>query len=293
MQKTGFLHAGDPVLKTRSYVGGCMRSTIACGAVWSNPTADQALQLEACTSQERLRRYRAVVGGHRERALQLYLADAALASHFHAHLRMVEVILREQFHRALTTAYGSRWYISHAALLGGNGPSMLAAAQNSLGQAKWRNPGYVVAELMLGFWAGLLQTPSGGQHQQLWTDALGGAFNARAELPPWSRHDAMLVCKRLTWARNRVNHCESVIFGFPQKGMVQRKQLRLPPAMILADCRRVVSRFSSHLEDWMNATTTLDDALTLPDVQQAWHHLCADPGILTPAQAPPRLWEVP
>lgn len=52
MQKTGFLHAGDPVLKTRSFVGGCMHSTIACGAVWSNPTEDQALQLEACISRE-------------------------------------------------------------------------------------------------------------------------------------------------------------------------------------------------------------------------------------------------
>lgn len=38
--------------------------------------------------------------------------------------------------------------------------------------------------------------------------------------------------------------------------------------MVVADCRRVVSRFSSHLEDWMNATTTLDDALTLPDVPE-------------------------
>lgn len=270
-----------------------MTTTIAFQAVWSTPTPAQVLQIEACTSPERLRRYRAAVGGHRERALHLYLNDAVLASHFHAHLRMVEVILREQLHRALTGAYGPEWYISHAALLGGNGPSMLAAAQSSLGQAKWRSPGYVVAELMLGFWAGLLQTPSGGRHQELWTGALSGAFNTRAELPSWSRHDAMLVCKRLTWARNRVNHCESVVFGFPQKGMVQQRQLRLPPALILADCRRVVGRFDSNLEDWVSSSTTLDDALTQPDVRRAWLHICEDRRIVTPNQVSPRLWQVP
>jgi hypothetical protein len=270
-----------------------MYTTIAFPAVWSKPTPDQVLQIEVYTSPARLRRYRAVVGGHREKAIQLYLADAALASHFHAHLRMVEVVLREQLHRSLTSAYGQRWYISHAGLLGGNGPTMLAAAQGSLGGAKWQNPGYVVAELMLGFWSGLLQTPAGGQHQQLWTDALDGAFNTRGGLPPWSQHDAMLVCKRLNWARNRVNHCESVVFGFPQKGMVQGKQLRLPPSMILADCRRVVSRFNSHLEDWMSASTTADDLLAQPDIHQAWLHVCADSGIVLPAQVPAHLWQIP
>ena len=284
---------GDPVFKTRSYVGGCSPTTIACQVVWSQPTPAQILQIEACTSPERLRRYRAAVGGHREMAIHLYLADAALASHFHAHLRMVEVILREQFHRALASAYGPQWYITHASLVGGNGPSMMAAAQASLGAAKWTNPGYVVAELMLGFWASLLQTPAGGQHQQLWTDALSGAFNSRTGLPPWRRHDAMLVCKRLNWARNRVNHCESVIFGFPQKGIVQQKQLRLPPLMILEDCRRVVGRFDSDVEGWMGSSTTIADLLAQQDVQNAWHHVCADRRIVTPSQVPPRYWRVP
>jgi hypothetical protein len=268
--------------------------TIAFQAVWSNPTPEQVLQIEANTSPARLHRYRAVVGGHRIRAVQLYLADAGLASHFHAHLRMMEVILREQLHRSLANAYGQRWYISHAGLLGGNGPAMLTNAQFALGRAKWQNPGYVVAELMLGFWSGLLQTPAGGHHRQLWTDALdAAAFNTRTGLSPWSQHDAMLVCKRLNWARNRVNHCESVVFGFPQKGMVQGKQLRLPPQMILEDCRRVVSRFNSDLEDWMSASSTADGLLAEPAVHQAWLHICADPGIVLPAQVPAHLWQVP
>lgn len=261
--------------------------------MWSNPTRDQAQQIEAFTSPARLRRYRAAVGGHREKAIQLYLADAVLASHFHAHLRMIEVMLREQLHRSLTSAYGQRWYISHASLLGGNTPAMLATAQQTLGVTKWRNPGYVVAELMLGFWSGLLQTPAGGQHQRLWTDALDGAFNTRAGLPQWTRHDAMLVCKRLNWARNRVNHCESVVFGFPQKGMVQSRQLRLPPAMILEDCRKVIGRFGSHLQDWMTTSTAAADLLNKPEVHQAWLHICTDPGIVSPMQVPTHLWQVP
>ncbi|MHA0290203.1 hypothetical protein ACXYX3_27685 (plasmid) [Mycobacterium sp. C3-094] len=261
--------------------------------MWTKPTPEQTRQIEAFTSTERLRRYRAVVGGHREKAVALYLDDAALASHLHAHLRLVEVILREQLHRALTSTYGHRWYITHTHMFGGNSPGMLTTARDSLGPGKWQNPGFVVAELMLGFWAGLLQSPTGGHHQQLWSDAFESAFNARTDLPAWTQHDAMLVCKRLNWARNRVNHCESVIFGFPQKGMVQRKQLRLPPSMIAEDCRRVIDRFDSHLSDWMSAAPAVGDLLAQSNIQQAWAHMSAATGIITPANAPAHLWQVP
>lgn len=232
------------------------------------------------------------MGGRRDAALSLYIVDAELASQFHGHLRLVEVVLREQIHRALSAAYSAQWYISHASLLGGHAPAMMRDAKESLG-GRWGDPGYVVAELMLGFWATLLQNPRSGDHERLWLDALEPAFNSRPDVAVWSRHDAMLIVQRLNWARNRVNHCESVVFGFPQKGFGKSSQLRLPPTMILDDCRRVVGRFGSDLQDWVNTSTPTDALLSRTDVRAAWMSMVGSTGIRTPESAPEKQWKIP
>jgi hypothetical protein len=66
----------------------------------------------ASLAGDRLRRFRQAVpsGRHRD-ILEMYLVDAQLVSHFHATLRAVEVLMREQMHRALASAHsGPRWF---------------------------------------------------------------------------------------------------------------------------------------------------------------------------------------
>jgi hypothetical protein len=54
---------------------------------------------------ERLRRFRqAVPSGRHIDILEMYLVDAQLVSHFHATLRAVEVLMREQIQRLANSA---------------------------------------------------------------------------------------------------------------------------------------------------------------------------------------------
>ncbi|MCB8913357.1 hypothetical protein KUG88_24875 [Rhodococcus rhodochrous] len=68
---------------------------------------------------------------------------------------------------------------------------------------------------------------------------------------------------------NRVNHCESVVFGFPQPGQAQGSQLRHSPAGIIEDCRVLVGRFSGEVETWMRASTAIDQLVAHPLAQRA------------------------
>jgi hypothetical protein len=66
----------------------------------------------ASLAGKRWRRFRQAVpaGRHRD-ILEMYLVDAQLVSHFHATWRALEVLLREQMHPALASAYsGPRWF---------------------------------------------------------------------------------------------------------------------------------------------------------------------------------------
>lgn len=296
--------------------------TIALTCMWAQPTPPQLGAIVKHTSPKRLRQYRRVFSGREAQALELYVLDAKITSTLHGHLRLAEIVLREQVNRALTTAHGPQWYRlipgnakpATPAGLGNTSREMVAKATISLqNEAGWHGPGHrrntrqqppnllpdkVVAELMLGFWTSLLQTPGDADHSAtIW--AVGGveaAFNRRSAggQAPWSQHDAMRVCQRLTWARNRVNHCESVVFGFPQKGIRhQKRQLRLPPRMILEDCRRLVGRFDSDIESWMRTSAVVDHYLADPGAAAAWTEVEQRPTVITPTTAPTKLWKIP
>ena len=289
--------------------------------MWSQPTPAQRAAIVRHTSAKRLRQYRQVFAGRDAQALELYVLDAKVASLLHAQLRQAEVTLREEFSRALTSSYGADWYRLLPAAskqrtpagLGNTSRDMVAKAATSLQlEAGWYGPGNprnikqkppwlspdkVVAELMLGFWTSLLQTPGDADHATtIWqSGGVSTAFNRHVVdgLATWSQHDAMRVCQRLTWARNRVNHCESVMFGFPQKGIRDRgRQLRLPPNMILEDCRRLVGRFDPDLEGWMRASATVDRLLADPLAIAAWSEVEQRGNVVTPKTGPPKLWKI-
>ena len=273
--------------------------------MWNQLTAEQRAALTQATSKKGLQPYRRALGGHEQDALDLYVLDATIASHLHAQLRLVETVLREQVHRALTSTYGSSWYEvrsddTTAAGLGNTCRSMVQDAVRALrregggGRVKPQRlaPDKVIAELMLGFWAKALDTPGDADHARtIWAAGVEGAFN-QEQTDTWSQDQAKKICHRLTWARNRVNHCESVVFGFPQKGMQhQGRQLRLPPVMILESCRTLVGRFDVELEAWMRTSTDVDHLLADPLVQDAWADVEGRTSVATPLSAPSTLWD--
>lgn len=277
--------------------------------MWIQLTAEQRIALTHATSKKRLQPYRRALGGHERDALDLYVLDANIASLLHAQLRLVETVLREQIHRALSNAYGSSWYHvrpdgTTAAGLGNTCRSMVQDAVGALrreggggrGKPQRLAPDKVIAELMLGFWAKTLDTPGDADHARtIWAAGVENAFNQRQHqhASAWSQDQAKKMCHRLTWARNRVNHCESVVFGFPQKGMQhQGKQLRLPPSMILESCRTLVGRFDGELEAWMRNSTDIDQLIAEPLAQAAWADVEGRASVTTPSSAPSNMWDL-
>lgn len=271
-------------------------------------TDAQCQTLTKLTSKKRLKSYRRVMDGHERPALDLYVLDSQLSSLLHGYFRQIEVVLREQINKALTATYGRYWFRidedgSTPAGLGNTCRDMVKKARNELNREAGKawsqsmhgiSPDKMVAELMMGFWAKLLATPGDADHSStIWSAGVDQIFN-----PPhisgsalWEQHDAMTICQRLTWARNRVNHCESVVFGFPQKGMRHdEKQLRLSPNLILENCRSLAGRFSPELEQWLRSSHTADEILKHPLVETAWLQTEARKDVLTENSAPEGLW---
>ncbi|MDV6278448.1 hypothetical protein R3Q06_34090 [Rhodococcus erythropolis] len=141
----------------------------------------QQRALSGATASARLAPFRRVYSGHETPAIGLYHLDAKLASHVHAHLRIVELVLRQHMHAALTTAYGRRWFDDNTgARLSREAKDKIRDAYGTLTPRNRRNrtappPGAdkIVAALMLGFWVSLLRTPNDADHTRtLWTPAL-------------------------------------------------------------------------------------------------------------------------
>ncbi|MET3960040.1 hypothetical protein ABIE52_006975 [Rhodococcus sp. OAS809] len=269
-------------------------NTVASPAVFLQPTKLQGDALERASAKERLRPYLAAMNGSRLQARRLYHLDMELSSHIHSQLRVTELIVRQQMHLALSGQYGPRWFDRQAL----TSKSVRVGVDKAYGQllsvrdyeilAKKRvapkdprtgkprivrrpEPGKIVAELMFGTWVQLLTKPADSDNEKkLWTPALESCFNqtvtpTSARRPVWTMDDAMKVTMSLNWARNRVNHCESVVFGFPQAGQFMpsgpgqpRMQIRKSPRRIIEDCRTLVGRFDTTVESWMRTSATVD-----------------------------------
>lgn len=250
-------------------------------------TPRQQAALTASTANVRLAPFRRTYSGHEGPATSLYLLDAKLASHIHAHLRIVEVILRQQMHVALKGSYGGRWFDSRSgANLSSEASKKVHEAYETLQPHRRRRTAgsrgattaqtppadKVIATLMLGFWVALLRTPNDADHRStLWNPALEACFNAnqRSGTPLWTMSMAQKTCQRLNWARNRVNHCESVVFGFPQPGQAQNGQIRYSPKSIVEECRTLVGRFDPSIEAWMRTCSVVDHLIADPAAQRA------------------------
>jgi hypothetical protein len=244
------------------------------------PTLDEQRVLISSLAPVRFRRFRSAVGGADRAATELYLLDAQIASHLHATVRFVEIALRERIHRALTAAFGERWFDTQRELFD---EDVLEQLDDALERVGTRAPaGKVVAQLMLGTWVSLLgrgdRKPDGTKASYsttLWDPALQPAFPTR------TRRDVHRLALRLNWARNRINHCEPVVFGFPQPGMGEPGvQVRRSPHLILQDARDLTGYLDENLGEWLNRWSEIDTLVRDPRAAVALAYVASEADVV-------------
>lgn len=238
------------------------------------PDLAQQVSLIKGLSNARLAKFRAVFGGRDREAIELYLIDTELVSALHGVVRTVEVALRERMHTAIAAVYGPRWFDSQSAYFDRRTLSMISEAKEKLG----RQPasGKIVAQLMLGAWTSLLDRggslAQGGRadyESHLWKPALEVAFSANGLVP--TRAEVHSLAQSINWARNRINHCEPVVFGFPQRGHsgTARVQDRHSPARVLDDMRKMMGYIDLPLQSWLKQWGDVDALVDNPKVSLA------------------------
>lgn len=253
------------------------------------PVPDSALApaILASLARERLRQFRrAVPNGDHRAVLDLYVLDSELASRFHALFRVVEVSLRETIHRALVAGFGPRWF-SDQAFRSALDQRTVAAVDDAVRAARPGGgtppAGAVVAQMMLGTWVQVL-APGARRRQEatVWQPVLAAAFQQGvAAGQVRTRAEVFELAQRVNWARNRVNHCEPVVFGFPLPGQMTatRQRRRATPHQILDDARALVAAMSGPVAAWLDAWNDMDTLLASTQVTQALASQGRDPGI--------------
>ncbi len=253
--------------------GRGLQNTLYRRMMLAQPSPLETAALAGSLAPSRLAPYRRVFGGANAPAMQLYLADSALATAFHELLRVVEIGIREAMNRELTHVHGPKWMLD-ANLLDENTQSHVVQALKRVGRNA--SQGKIVAEISFGGWTGLLQ-PGGyvgiGQNrvqldyeQTLWVPALSKAFR-------YTDDPRALVSERATRVRNlrnRVAHHESIVFGITQPG--QKKggtRLRQYPANALHDVRTLIGHVDPHLQTWLANCSDVDSILQDPLISKA------------------------
>lgn len=213
------------------------------------PTLSEQRALIASLAKQRLRRFREVTDGDRD-AISLYLLDSEIASHLHAGVRFVEVGLREKMHRSLSEVYGERWFDDSAGILDEGTLRSISQATAQVGPHA--SAGKVVAQLMLGTWVDLLgrgEVKADGSKARYVRDVWEPAFKHSFSIP---RSELRALAMRINWARNRISHCEPVVFGLPMPGLGEPgHRVRRSPERLFADIQMLVAVTEPGLAPWI------------------------------------------
>lgn len=195
-------------------------------------------QIEACLSTDRLTTYLGATDGNLESAIKLHVYNTTLSSAFFGPIQVLEVALRNAFHRELTFAFGAAWYDEPTFLVSPEITKSIVDAKEALTNHKLPSDApHIVAALHFGFWTTLL---AGRYEHQIWTPALNKAFPNYAAVTGKSpkRSSISGQIDFLRGLRNRIAHHEPIF---------QRD--------LLADYRtllRVASWLNSDLSKWMD-----------------------------------------
>jgi hypothetical protein len=235
--------------------------------VIQQPTPAERDALVQSLAPVRLRSYRATFGGDTIAAIDLYLFEMEITAAIHQLLGLVEVAMREAMHRELEKVHGGSWFDRVTPLLDDRSRDQIRKAKKHLGR---RPPaGKVIAEMDFGTWTCLLE-PGGWADERtaqkyktdyerdFWFPALINAFSGGSSIP--ARGHVSELSRHLRYARNRIAHRESVIFGIPQPGQRNAKGewLRQSPDNLLRDIREVASLIDPTVGTWLSACDDAD-----------------------------------
>ena len=167
-------------------------------------------RLKPAMSEDRLGTYLITAGFDPDRALRLYVWNAAIGEAFHLPIQGVEVGLRNRINGALIAMFGPEWWQDAGFLraIGGDRERL-----SDLDMARRRiarrgvplTTGQTVATLSFGFWVGMLHAR---YNPGIWSGQLRTAFPS---LPPAkNRYDLADSAKRVSELRNRIWHHEPV-----------------------------------------------------------------------------------
>ncbi|HXH33587.1 MAG TPA: hypothetical protein VNJ54_04140 [Plantibacter sp.] len=242
------------------------------------PRLSEQQALVTSLAKPRFRRFRAVARGSDREAVRLYLVDAEIASELHAAARIAEVALREHIHRALAATYGDRWFQTHSGLFDERTLDSFNEVIEKLGARA--APGKVIAQIMFGTWVSLLgkgdKKPDGTRanyKRDLWAASLSSQFDV-------DRSTLHALAMRVNWARNRISHCEPVVFGLPMPGLGgPNTQIRRSPAVIFEDIQDLAGLVNPSLSDWLGNWSDTYALFLSPLAQTALDDVARDPKI--------------
>lgn len=247
----------------------------------AQPAPEALPAIARSLASDRLRAFRRATGGNNREAVEMYVVDARVASALHATFRAAEVLLREALHRALSRAFGPRWFdvLVDDDVLDARTAVKIVEARRKARAGRTPPPARVVAQLMLGAWVDLLDRGATGRHEQVLWPVLASTFTARGDEP--TRPAVHDLAKRFGWARNRINHCEPVVFGFPLVGerTADGRQQRRSPQLVLEDVRTLADTVDRDVTGWIRTWTAADDLLREPLARRALDHIARQPGV--------------
>lgn len=197
-----------------------------------------------------------------------------------ADIAVVEVAMRNAMAAKLAQQWGDRWY-ADGPMLDKRTGKLLEEAWERIPKAQKENlktnravTGRLIANLMFGFWANLLD--AGGSsglpaprdyadHSVLWEPALKKAFKgARAEARKakagFDRQWVHAQVKEVNDLRNRVAHHESLVNGYPLAG---QNGVRRTAAQGHEACLRLARMIDRDLAQWLLATSGVPTLLKL------------------------------
>jgi hypothetical protein len=164
-------------------------------------------ELETALSSERLARYLDWAQGDPAIALELYTKNTQTSEALYTPLQLLEVVLRNAIHRAMSNKYGQNWYDVDAVLKGTHQREQITAAHDELSKnGKSINPGSVIAALTFSFWTTML-SPA---YEELWRSCLS-SIAIKEDGRRLARKDLSRPLTQIRLLRNRVAHHEPIL----------------------------------------------------------------------------------
>lgn len=173
-----------------------------------NSVADKISDIVEAISSERLKPFTSAAGQNVDRALELYLWNAALCSAFYLPLHAVEIALRNRLAAAMRSNFGEEWWNARDYL--GDAPvhehvALRRATASLLHDRRPLTHDSIISDLSLGYWVGLIDSRF---DDILWRDGMRSVFPAAPETV--NRSQVSAEAQAIRKLRNGISHHEPI-----------------------------------------------------------------------------------